>query len=102
MTTMGVRHVVLFRFAPGTGDEQRAAIARELRRLPEAIPEIAAYSFGDDAGLVEGNWDFAVVADFASVDDWAIYRDHPVHRAIITDHIRPVTAERAATQFVTA
>lgn len=98
---MGVRHVVLFRFAPGTGDEQRAAIARELRRLPDAIPEIAAYTFGDDAGLVDGNWDFAVVADFASVDDYVTYRDHPVHRAVIADHIRPVMAERAAAQIVT-
>jgi hypothetical protein len=42
-----------------------------------------------------------VVADFASVDDYVTYRDHPVHRAVIADHIRPVMAERAAAQIVT-
>jgi stress responsive alpha/beta barrel protein len=97
---MAVRHVVMFRFASGTTEEQRARIVEELRRLPAAIPEIAAYTVGTDAGLAEGNWDFAVVGDFASVEDWQVYRDHPAHQAVIIDHIRPVVAERAATQLV--
>ena len=98
---MGIRHVVLFRFAPGTSDEQRAVIARELRGLPAAIPEIAGYTFGDDAGLVDTNWDFAVVGDFASEEDYLTYRAHPVHQAVIADHIQPVLAERAAVQIIT-
>jgi hypothetical protein len=97
---MAVRHVVMFRFAPGTTAEQRERIAEELRRLPAAIPEIAAYTVGTDAGLAEGNWDFAVVGDFASAEDWQAYRDHPAHQAVIADHIRPVVAERAAAQML--
>ena len=30
-----------------------------------------------------GNYQFAVVADFDSVEDYLVYRDHPVHRDII-------------------
>ena len=97
---MALRHVVMFRFTPGTTAEQRARLAEELRRLPAVIPEIAAYSVGTDAGLVEGNWDFAVVGDFASPEDWQVYRDHPAHQAVIADHVRPLVSERAATQIV--
>lgn len=96
---MGLRHVVMFRFAPGTTEEQRARLAEELRRLPAAIPEIAAYTVGPDAGLADGNFDFAVVGDFASAEDWQVYRDHPAHQAVIAEHIRPIVAERAATQI---
>jgi Stress responsive A/B Barrel Domain len=96
-----IRHVVVFRFAAGTADEHRDAIAAALRRLPAAIPEISGYTVGGDAGLVDGNWDFAVVGDFASVDDYFAYRDHPEHRAVIDDLIRPVVDERAAVQFTT-
>ncbi|HET6950545.1 MAG TPA: Dabb family protein [Acidimicrobiales bacterium] len=96
-----IRHVVVFRFQPGTTGAQRDAIATALRRLPALIPEIADYTVGDDRGLVEGNWDFGVVADFASEDDYFAYRDHPDHRAVIADLIRPVVAERAAVQLPT-
>lgn len=98
---MGVRHVVLFRFTPETPADQPAAIARELRALPAAIPEIVAYTAGADAGLNEGTWDFAVVADFAGVADYMTYRDHPVHRQVIAEHIQPFVAERAAAQIET-
>jgi Stress responsive A/B Barrel Domain len=97
---MALRHVVMFRFAPGVTMEQRARLAQELRQLPAAIPEIGAYTVGTDAGLVEGNWDFAVVGDFASTEDWQVYRDHPVHQAVIAEHVRPLVTERAATQIV--
>jgi hypothetical protein len=97
---MPVRHVVVFRFRDGTSAEQRATIAAELRKLPAAIPELVSYTVGDDAGLVEGNWDFAVVADFADADGYFAYRDHPDHQAVIATHIRPVVAERASAQLV--
>ena len=97
---MGVRHVVVFRFAAGTGDDRKEAIVRELRALPAAIPEIAAYTVGVDAGLVEGNGHVAVVADFASAEDYHVYREHPQHRSVIERHIQPVVAERAAVQIV--
>ena len=48
---------------------------------PAAIAEIRDYRFGPDAGINEGNFDFVVVADFESDDDYVVYRDHPVHRA---------------------
>jgi Stress responsive A/B Barrel Domain len=47
-------------------------------------------------GVNAGNWDFAVVAEFDSIDDQTIYRDHLEHQRVITDLIAPIRADRAA------
>lgn len=93
------RHAVLFTFAPQTTQEQQQELARQLRTLPGAIEQIKAYRVGVDAGLNPGNYQFAVVADFDSVDDYLVYRDHPVHRAIIERYVKPIVADRAAVQY---
>ena len=41
-----------------------------------------------------------VVADFDSVDDYLVYRDHPDHRALIADLVTGHVATRAAVQYV--
>jgi hypothetical protein len=92
------RHVVLLRWLPGTTDAQVQAAVEGLRGLPAAIPEIAEYQVGTDAGVDDGNVDLAIVADFGSVDDYVTYRDHPVHRALIAERIRPILAGRMAVQ----
>ena len=97
--TAGLRHVVLLRWKDDTTPEDIAAIEAALGTLPVAIPELVAYRYGRDAGLAEGNWDFAIVADVVSVDDYVTYRDHPAHQAAITERIRPHAAERAAVQL---
>ncbi|MET8046343.1 Dabb family protein [Streptosporangium sp. NPDC005286] len=93
------RHVVLFTWAQEATDEQRGRVATELGKLPEAITEIRSYTLGTDAGVNPGNHQFAVVADFDSVDDYLVYRDHPLHQAVIAEHIKPIVASRAAIQF---
>ncbi|MEU0482908.1 Dabb family protein [Streptosporangium sp. NPDC006013] len=93
------RHVVLFTWAQEATDEQRGRVATELGKLPEAIAEIRSYTLGTDAGVNPGNHQFAVVADFDGVDDYLVYRDHPLHQAVIAEHIKPIVASRAAIQF---
>jgi len=95
----GFRHVVLFRWKPGTSDSQLAALEQGLRALPAAVPEIRAYRFGRDERLVAGNWDFAIVADFADREAWRRYAEHPAHLALIAERVRPISAERAALQL---
>jgi Stress responsive A/B Barrel Domain len=94
-----IRHVVMFRWKPETTPEDVAAIEEGLRKLPAEVPEIQRYSFGADEGLNEGNFDYVVVADFASADDWRAYRDHPAHQTFIEQHSRPNTLERTAVQY---
>lgn len=47
----------------------------------------------------DDNFDFAVVGDFADRDAYLTYRDHPEHRRIVLDIIRPAITGRAAIQF---
>lgn len=93
------RHVVLFRFRPEASAAQLAALERALAALPGQVPQIRAYRFGADAGLVSGNFDFAIVADFDDSESFRAYVDHPAHQRLVAEHVRPLTAERAAVQY---
>jgi hypothetical protein len=93
------RHVVVFTWVDDATEEQKATVAAELRTLPGLIPEIRGYEVGADVGINPGNFDFAVVADFDSADDYLVYRDHPAHRKVVSDHILPIMASRAPVQY---
>lgn len=93
------RHTVMFRWKDGTTPADIAAVAEGLGGLPGAIPELRDYRFGHDVGINDGNFDFVVVADFEDADDYLVYRDHPLHQALIKERIAPLIAERAAVQF---
>jgi hypothetical protein len=93
-----LRHLVLMAFSDEATPEQRAAVAPALRALPPVVPSIRSYWVGEDAGLAEGNWDLAVVADFDDEDGWRSYTGHPEHVKVLTEVIRPILARRAAVQ----
>ncbi|MGW5265080.1 Dabb family protein [Microbispora sp. NPDC004025] len=94
------RHVVLLKWTDDATEEQRAEVARRLGGLPDVISELRSYQIGPDAGVNQGNFSFAVVADFDSPEDYVVYRDHPAHRAVIDECITPILAARAAVQYV--
>jgi hypothetical protein len=94
-----IRHVAVFRWKPEATAEQKALVASELGRLPSIVPSIRSFVLGPDAGISPGNADFAVTADFDDEAGFVAYRDDPTHRGIFTEHIAPITAERAALQL---
>jgi hypothetical protein len=98
---MSLRHVVVFRFRPGTPAEAVDRLASSLRELAVTLPEIAEYRVGTDLGVNPASWDFAVSADFADEHGYLAYRDHPEHQAIIREQVEPIVAERASVQFAT-
>jgi hypothetical protein len=93
------RHVVLFSWTEDATEAQKQAVADELAKLPGMIEVIRRYHFGPDAGINPANFDFAVVADFDDADGYVAYRDHPVHRKFVENHINPIVATRAAVQY---
>jgi len=94
-----IRHVVLLHWTPSATDEQHEAVLEALAALPAAIPEIDRYRVGTDLGLGEGNASLVVIADFATIDDYTVYRDHAAHQAAIATHIKPILAGRSALQY---
>ncbi|CAN5520340.1 Dabb family protein [soil metagenome] len=96
---MPVRHVVMFTWNDDVPAEHAAGVSAALSELPATIPEITSYAFGTDLGIVDGNHDYAVVADFDDGDAFLVYRNHPAHQQFIADHITGNVAARAAVQF---
>ncbi len=98
---MPFRHVVLFRWAENVDADHVARVRDTLDSLPDLIPQIRSYVHGTDVGVAEGNFDYAVVADFDRVDDWRTYRDHPAHVLFVEELIKGHVADRAAVQYQT-
>jgi hypothetical protein len=94
-----IRHVVLFSWTGEATGEQKERVATELRALPPLITGLRAYHVGPDAGLIEGNFDFAVVADFDDAKSYLAYRDHPAHRAVIEQTVLPIARQRVSVQY---
>jgi hypothetical protein len=93
------RHVVMFRWADGVDDMHVQAVGAGLDALVDAIPQIRRYHHGPDVGVNDGNFDYVVVGDFDSVEDYLVYRDHPVHLELIRTLIAGRVSERAAVQY---
>jgi len=94
-----IRHVVVFAWVPEATDQQKQQVADELRKLPPLMTGLRAYHFGPDAGIIDGNFDFAVVADFDDAESYLAYRHHPAHHAAVDQVISPIVRERAAIQY---
>jgi hypothetical protein len=94
-----IRHVVVFRWKPETTAEQKALVATELAKLPAIVPSIRSFVIGPDAGITQGDAEFAVTADFDDEAGYLAYRDDPAHREIIATYITPLVAERTAVQL---
>jgi hypothetical protein len=96
---MALRHVVMFRFVDGVTDDQVRSLADGLDRMPGTVGTMLDYRHGRDAGINEGTYDYVVVGDFATLDDYRAYLDHPDHLALRSDLLEPILAERALIQF---
>ena len=94
-----IRHVVVFTWTDGMTPELEDSFAAELRALAPTLPGLRGYHCGQDTGLNEGNFDFAVVADFEDAESYLAYRDDPAHQAIIAKYSGPNTKSRAAVQY---
>lgn len=95
-----IRHVVMFRWKDGVSADHVEATKAALAQLPAAIPQIRSYTYGTDVGVNPGNFDFAVSAQFDSVDDYVAYRDHPAHQTFVQTYAAPFWMDRHAVQFV--
>jgi hypothetical protein len=94
-----IRHVAVFSWIPGATDEQKQRAAAGIATLPPLLPGLRSYLFGADAHLVEGNADFAIVADFEDADAYLAYRNHPAHVEVVKRAIQPIARQRLTIQI---
>ncbi len=98
---MPFRHVVMFQWADDAPDDQVEQRPCRPRRAARVIPQIRSYRARLRCRRAEGNFDYVLVADFDNVNDWRVYRDHPVHVLFIEEHIKGKVENRAAVQYQT-
>ncbi len=94
-----IRHVVLFEWTADASRDQVAAVAGGLSALPELVSGILGHRHGDDLELSSSTADYALVADFATVEDYQAYATHPSHLAFIEEHVRPVATRINRVQY---
>lgn len=94
-----LRHVVMFKWNDDVDDEHVAAVSAGLDNLAATIEQIDDYRHGRDIGLSDQNYDYVLVGDFKSADDYMVYRDHPVHQEFIAELIAGRVDRRAAVQY---
>ena len=98
---MPFRHVVMFKWEEGLGQDYVDRVREGLNSLPPVIDEIRGYVHGPDVGVSEGNFDYVLVADFENVAGFRTYRDHPSHVLFIEEIIKGNVAGRASVQYMT-
>jgi hypothetical protein len=94
-----IRHIVLLRFKDGTRPEAVAAMRTALETLPGRIAEIRRFEVGEDLDLVEGTFDFVVMAEFDDEDGYRTYATHPEHTAVSGEWVLPITEQLARVQI---
>ncbi len=84
-----LRHVAMFRF---TARLHRRPSTRppssRCERCRRSSPRSATTGSAPDLGLVEGNWQAVVVADFDDEAAWRTYSQDPTHLQIIAEQMR--------------
>lgn len=93
------KHVVTFKFK-GTLEE-RTKIAKDfaeaLVQLPDRIPELKSIEVGLNVNPAE-EWDLVLIAVADSLEDIAIYSEHPAHQEAV-EIIAPYKDSRACVDF---
>jgi hypothetical protein len=94
-----IRHVVLFTWDDEMTPELEGQLVAELTALGPRLAGLRSYHAGPDAGLIEGNFDFAVVADFDDAESYLAYRGNAEHQEIIGRLSGPHAKGRASLQY---
>jgi len=93
-----IRHVFLWRVAPGADPREILSI---LDQLPARIPQIRTWELGAHQGEPDGNgdpWEYGLVCDFDSMDDLEAYTNDPFHQEVVA-RLLPMFSERAVVDF---
>ena len=84
------RHMMMMRFQRDVTGDQKQALIDGLAGMPEIMDYLRRYEYGFDLGLSDGTFDFGLIADFDSEEDWRRYSEDPDHQILIHNLIRPV------------
>ena len=74
-----IRHIVMWKFRPGTEKEQEEFLTG-LRNLQGVLPQLLKSEVA--VNVAPGNYDAVLVSEFASLEDLDAYKNDPRHKAV--------------------
>lgn len=86
-----IRNVVMVKLKPDADPAEIARIQDGMRSLDP--PGCISYTLGDDLGLRDGGWGFAIVADFTDEASYRAYDADPEHnrwRGLLSAHVEQI------------
>ena len=96
-----VRHLCLIKYKdPAAVDAAaQARINEAYLKLPSIIDGIVSMKVGRDLGLLDGNYDFAIQAEFRDETAFRAYSVHPAHGEIVFPALGHFMESYATAQF---
>jgi hypothetical protein len=84
--TSVLRHVVFFKFKPGTDEAKLKEIVDGFRALPSKIDVIQGFEYGTDVGVenLSKGFTHCFFVTFADEKGRDAYLPHPAHQAFVT------------------
>lgn len=74
-----IRHIVMWKFRPGTEAEQEEFL-NGLRALQGVVPQLLRSEVARN--VAPGNYDAVLVSEFHSLEDLDAYKNDPRHKAV--------------------
>ena len=94
-----VRHIALFNLRADITDDEIAELDAGVDAFYTRYEGHISASHGRDLGLRQDNFNYGVIVDFASKEDYLSYASDPVHLDTITRYVVPNIIARAAIQL---
>ena len=91
-----IRHIVMWKFRPGTEAEQRQFL-EGLRGLQGVIPQLLRSEVAVNVG--EGNYDAVLVSEFESLETLEQYKNDPRHKAV-SALCKSIREDRVAVDYI--
>lgn len=90
-----IRHIVMWKFRPGTEAEQTQFLSG-LRNLQGVIPQLLRSEVAVNIGA--GNYDAVLVSEFESLEALDTYKSDPRHKAV-SALCRSIREDRVAVDY---
>ena len=94
-----ITHLAMFRWKEGTTPEQVQAFGDALDGLVPELSMVRSFRHGSDVGSAMNHWDYGVVAEFESIDDYRAYSGDPRHLEVAVRLGKPIAAQSSRVQF---
>lgn len=93
-------HIATVTFNESADEARIAAFQQSMERMLGGIPQVRSYWHGPNVGDRSTHADYGVVVEFADVNDFETYRQHPAHKAFIEGVLAPLSQSWSGAEIV--